>query len=147
MARYEGSCHCGRVAYEVEADLAKTITCNCSYCQRRGSVLAFSPATSFTLTKGEDALSEYRFNSQKIQHLFCETCGMELSRERIVLDAAGHTAEDEPIIEEETEPGWTEEGGYDEVIYCSVCGEELSREHFVLEKLPHTAAAAVRRRS
>ncbi|MDR6874431.1 hypothetical protein J2Y55_005465 [Bosea sp. BE125] len=76
-ARYEGSCHCGRVAYEVEVDLDKTITCNCSYCQRRGSVLAFSPAQSFTLLKGEDALTEYRFNTQKIQHLFCESCGIE----------------------------------------------------------------------
>lgn len=77
MAQYQGSCHCGRVAYEVEADLGQTITCNCSYCQRRGSVLAFSPASAFTLTEGEDALTEYRFHSQKIQHLFCETCGIE----------------------------------------------------------------------
>ena len=29
------------------------------------------------LTKGEDALTEYRFNTQKIQHLFCEDCGIE----------------------------------------------------------------------
>jgi hypothetical protein len=77
MARFEGSCHCGRVAYTVEADLDRTITCNCSYCQRRGSILTFSPATAFTLDKGEDALTEYRFNTQKIQHLFCETCGIE----------------------------------------------------------------------
>ena len=48
-ATYEGSCHCGRVAYTVEADLDGTITCNCSCCQRRGSILAFAPATEFTL--------------------------------------------------------------------------------------------------
>ena len=77
MAQFEGSCHCGRVAYEVEASLDHTITCNCSYCQRRGSILTFAPATAFTLTKGEDALTEYRFNSQKVQHLFCESCGIE----------------------------------------------------------------------
>jgi hypothetical protein len=77
MAQYQGSCHCGRVAYEVEADLGKTLACNCSYCQRRGSILTFSPASAFTLTKGEDALTEYRFHTQKIQHLFCETCGIE----------------------------------------------------------------------
>lgn len=77
MAQYEGSCHCGRVAYEVEADLSKTITCNCSYCQRRGSVLAFTPAQNFTLTRGDEALTEYRFNTQTIQHLFCESCGIE----------------------------------------------------------------------
>ena len=77
MAQYQGSCHCGRVAYEVEADLGQTISCNCSYCQRRGSILTFAPASAFTLTKGEDALTEYRFHTQKIQHLFCETCGIE----------------------------------------------------------------------
>ena len=76
MAQYQGSCHCGRVAYEVEADLGQTITCNCSYCQRRGSILTFSPASAFTLTKGEDALTEYRFNTHKIGHQFCKTCGV-----------------------------------------------------------------------
>jgi hypothetical protein len=77
VARYEGGCHCGRVAYEVDVDLGRMVTCNCSYCQRRGSVLAFAPAQSFTLLKGEDALSEYRFHTRQIQHLFCESCGIE----------------------------------------------------------------------
>ena len=77
MARYEGSCHCGRVAYEVEADLERTVACNCSWCQRRGSILTFAPASAFSLKSGEDALTEYRFNTGKIQHLFCETCGIE----------------------------------------------------------------------
>ena len=77
MAQYQGSCHCGRVAYEVETDLGRTLTCNCSYCQRRGSILTFAPASAFALTKGEGALTEYRFDTQKIQHLFCETCGIE----------------------------------------------------------------------
>ncbi|WNJ91095.1 GFA family protein [Bosea sp. 685] len=76
-ARYDGGCHSGRVAFTVETDLDRTITCNCSYCQKRGSVLAFSPAGAFSLDKGEDGLTEYRFNTGKIQHLFCETCGVE----------------------------------------------------------------------
>jgi hypothetical protein len=77
MARYQGGCHCGRVAYEVEADLGQTVACNCSWCRMRGSILAFAPASAFTLAKGEEALTEYRFNTRKIQHLFCETCGIE----------------------------------------------------------------------
>lgn len=77
MASYQGSCHCGRVAFTVEANLDRTLTCNCSYCQRRGSILTFSPATAFSLDKGEEALTEYRFHTQKIQHLFCATCGIE----------------------------------------------------------------------
>jgi hypothetical protein len=76
-ARYEGGCHCGRVGFTVETDLDRTVTCNCSYCQKRGFMLAFAPPSSFSLDKGENALTEYRFHSQKIQHLFCETCGIE----------------------------------------------------------------------
>ena len=77
LAHYEGSCQCGAVRYEVDADLGRTITCNCSRCQRMGFVLAFSPLTSFQLTSGEDDLTEYLFNKGAIRHLFCRTCGVE----------------------------------------------------------------------
>ena len=33
---YTGSCHCGRVTYEADADLSQVISCNCSSCRRRG---------------------------------------------------------------------------------------------------------------
>ena len=75
--RYEGSCHCGRVRFGVEVDLASPITCNCSYCARRGSILAFTPRDKFSLQSGEAELTSYRFNTNKIEHLFCRNCGME----------------------------------------------------------------------
>lgn len=75
--RYQGGCHCGAVRYDVEVDLSSPITCNCSYCSKRGSVLAFTPADNFTIEKGADNLTEYRFNAKKIEHLFCSTCGMQ----------------------------------------------------------------------
>lgn len=77
MSKYSGSCQCGTVAYEVEVDLSSTITCNCSRCQRMGFVLAFTPASNFTLSSGEGNLTEFRFASRTIQHLFCSTCGVE----------------------------------------------------------------------
>ena len=40
-------------------DISSPIVCNCSRCQRLGSVLAFTRRTSFTLLRGEDALTEY----------------------------------------------------------------------------------------
>jgi hypothetical protein len=77
MAHYTGGCQCGAVRYEVEASLDQPITCNCSRCQRLGSVLVFTPRQNFTLLKGEDNLAEYLFNKKAIRHLFCKTCGIE----------------------------------------------------------------------
>ena len=74
---YQGGCHCGAVHFGVDIDLSSPITCNCSYCQQRGSILAFTPAQNFTLEKGEENLAEYRFNTQTIQHLFCKVCGVQ----------------------------------------------------------------------
>ena len=77
MQKYIGGCHCQAVRYEVEADLEKTFTCNCSHCEIKGFILAFVPVKSFTLLSGEEMLTEYRFNTKKIAHLFCKVCGVE----------------------------------------------------------------------
>jgi len=74
---YHGSCQCGAVRYEADVDLDKTIICNCSRCQRLGSVLSFTPAEKFMLVQGEGQLTEYLFNKKAIHHLFCKVCGIE----------------------------------------------------------------------
>ena len=74
---FSGTCHCGRVRYEVAADLANAITCNCSRCQRLGWILTFTPAEKFRLLSGEEALTDYQFNKHVIHHLFCSICGIE----------------------------------------------------------------------
>ncbi len=73
---YHGGCHCGAVRFEVALDLATTASCNCSICQKTGSILAFAPATDFTLIQGEGTLTDYQFNKKIIHHLFCKTCGI-----------------------------------------------------------------------
>lgn len=77
MARYVGGCQCGKVRYEVEADLSSTFSCNCSRCGRLGTILTFTPEENFTLLQGGDALTEYQFNKHVIHHLFCATCGVQ----------------------------------------------------------------------
>ncbi len=77
MSKYTGGCHCKAVQYEVTADLAKTMTCNCSHCEAKGFILTFVPAGDFTLLSGEDSLTEYRFHTKKIAHLFCKVCGVQ----------------------------------------------------------------------
>ena len=74
---YRGGCQCGAVSYEVDVDLDKTMTCNCSRCQRLGQILAFTTRDKFALLSGADNLTEYRFNSKKIAHMFCKTCGIQ----------------------------------------------------------------------
>lgn len=75
---YAGGCHCGKVRFEVTLDLAEpAVTCNCSMCGRSGTMLRFVPAAAFKLLSGGDVLTDYRFNSKVINHLFCSVCGIK----------------------------------------------------------------------
>lgn len=74
--QYSGGCHCGKVRYEVDLALESAISCNCSICSKRGSLLAFAPAGAFSLVAGEGELADYQFNHHRIHHLFCKTCGI-----------------------------------------------------------------------
>ena len=72
---YKGSCHCGRVAFEVEGTLEQAMECNCSHCSRKGYLLWFLPRAELTLATAEDDLGTYTFNKHVIKHHFCQTCG------------------------------------------------------------------------
>ena len=78
LSTYTGSCHCGAVRYTVEADLSQPVlACNCSMCQRAGTLLSFVPAERFKLENGEDSLIDYQFNKHVIHHVFCKVCGIK----------------------------------------------------------------------
>ena len=74
--RYKGSCHCGRVAFEVEGELNGAMACNCSMCSRKGSLLWFVPREQLRLLTGEEDIGTYTFNKHVIKHKFCATCGI-----------------------------------------------------------------------
>ncbi len=40
-------------------------------------MLRFVPSDKFTLLSGADVLTDYRFNSKVINHLFCSVCGIK----------------------------------------------------------------------
>ena len=65
---HRGSCHCGKVAFELDGEVAEVIDCNCSMCRRRGGLLAFFPAEAFTLLTPESDYGTYRFNAERIAH-------------------------------------------------------------------------------
>lgn len=72
-----GGCHCGKVRYEVTANIAKVISCNCSICMKSGSLLTFIPAAQFELKSGEENLTDYHFNKHVIHHMVCSDCGIK----------------------------------------------------------------------
>lgn len=73
---YQGSCHCGQIAFEVEGDLEQVMECNCSICQRKGALLWFVGRAQLRLITPEENLSTYTFNKHVIKHHFCSKCGM-----------------------------------------------------------------------
>lgn len=76
--RHTGGCHCGKVRFVVTADLeSETILdCNCSMCTRKGILHLIVAPDRFELIQGEEALVEYRFNTEQAVHKFCVTCGI-----------------------------------------------------------------------
>jgi hypothetical protein len=72
---HSGSCHCGRLSFEVEGDFAEVMECNCSHCSRKGYLLWFVPREHFRLKSGAGEFQTYKFNKHAISHHFCPTCG------------------------------------------------------------------------
>jgi hypothetical protein len=78
LVRHRGGCHCGAVAFEVDAPARLTVSdCNCSICRMSGYWHLIVPRTRFRLVKGADSLTEYRFNTGTARHLFCRHCGVK----------------------------------------------------------------------
>jgi hypothetical protein len=73
---YSGGCHCGQVRYDVTADLATVVDCNCSICQKRGALWTFVTDDNFALRAGGENLADYQFGKRSIHHLFCPSCGV-----------------------------------------------------------------------
>jgi hypothetical protein len=73
---YSGSCHCGKVRFEVTAAVTGASACNCSICGRRGWLMTSVEPEAFKLLSGEGAQTDYQFGRKTMHHLFCSTCGV-----------------------------------------------------------------------
>ena len=70
-----GSCHCGKNVFRIDGDIPEKLTrCTCSYCSKRGALLAYYKPTQFHVTQATgDAI--YRWNTKLVAHHFCSECG------------------------------------------------------------------------
>jgi len=76
LQTYKGSCHCGRVTFEIETKLDSLVECNCSICRRRGALWHGVPESRLRILSGESDLTLYQFNTKTAKHYFCRHCGI-----------------------------------------------------------------------
>ena len=81
---HKGSCHCGAIEFEVSLPngLDDPRRCDCSMCARRGAIVASSSLEGLKVTKGEDVISLYQFNTMTAKHFFCPNCGIYTHHQR-----------------------------------------------------------------
>ena len=71
----KGSCHCGRVAFQIDGDLPVALTrCTCSFCSKRGHLIAYYEPSQLEVTVST-ADAVYRWNTRLVSHHFCSHCG------------------------------------------------------------------------
>lgn len=80
-----GSCLCGRVAYEADAEIDGVIHCHCETCRKaHGSAfssLAGVPRDRFRWVRGEELLKAFESSPGKVRR-FCGECGSQITAER-----------------------------------------------------------------
>ncbi len=77
LKTYTGSCHCGALQFEIDADLSKgTEKCNCTICTKMRLWSVRVSSNEFRLISGEEFLSDYTYGSGNAHHTFCRRCGV-----------------------------------------------------------------------
>ena len=81
---HKGSCHCGAVELELKMPngLEDPRRCTCSMCSKRGAIAASVLLENLKITKGEDKLTLYQFNTMAAKHYFCSVCGIYTHHQR-----------------------------------------------------------------
>lgn len=74
---YRGSCHCGRVRFEIDTDLDHVRVCDCSMCRRRGALNHRVKPEDFRLLTPLEELAVYTFHTQTAKDYFCPVCGIQ----------------------------------------------------------------------
>jgi hypothetical protein len=81
---HRASCHCGAVVLELQLPqgLVEPRRCNCSFCRRRGTLVASVPLSALRVIEGQEWLQCYTFNTETARHYFCSRCGIHTHHQR-----------------------------------------------------------------
>ena len=73
---YRGRCHCGKVRFEVDADLDHVRVCDCSICRARGALNHRVNESDIRVLTPLAELSVYEWNTKIAKDYFCPVCGI-----------------------------------------------------------------------
>lgn len=72
----KASCHCGAVQLQVDGELPSKLTrCTCTFCAKRGALLAYFKPEQLRVEAEEACDRVYRWQTQLVAHHFCGGCG------------------------------------------------------------------------
>jgi hypothetical protein len=65
----------GKTGFRIDIDTPAQLTwCTCSFCAKRGALLAYCEPAQFHLTTAADD-AVYRWQTKQVAHHFCPSCG------------------------------------------------------------------------
>lgn len=75
---HRASCHCGAVILEIHLPdgVPDPHRCDCSFCKRKGAIVAAVAWADLKVIRGKSALSRYQFGKHVAEHYFCKNCGI-----------------------------------------------------------------------
>jgi hypothetical protein len=81
---HSATCHCKSVEFELTLPngLEQLRRCDCSMCRRRGAIVASVALDGINITKGQEKLKLYQFNTMTAKHYFCSNCGIYTHHQR-----------------------------------------------------------------
>lgn len=82
--QHRASCHCGGVvlALDLPHGVVDPRRCDCSYCRRRGTIVAAVPKNGLHVLQGAQQLRLYQFGTTVARHYFCRECGIHTHHQR-----------------------------------------------------------------
>jgi len=85
MTQHAGSCLCGQVRFEIDAEFDRFFFCHCQRC-RKGTGSAhganlFSASAKVNWLSGHDKVTQYNVPDSRHARAFCSACGGAVPRE------------------------------------------------------------------
>jgi hypothetical protein len=73
---FHGSCHCGKIKFTANLDLAQgTSKCNCTFCRKNSYWSVKVKSEDFELVESQDSSTKYANKPQIGYYVFCNHCG------------------------------------------------------------------------